>query len=1589
MNCLRANDNCGKTWICAAIGFFILMCMAVNNAASQPNPSLPNPNGYTAVAPGSAKRCDTIRAVVTPNCGGAMWDTIFWTGGLRLEKGWVENYSITGPASGWDLDTWHNGCLWFCSSCPRGPATLELTLVGSPDQTQAVWAQYGWDNYGTLSYQSTVAQVSILPGDSTTLNAFTNKAKLTANGSDSTSISAVLKDQNCAPLINQPVTFSTTKGTLSNGSQQGPSVTVNTGSKGYAGCTLIADTTAGMATVTASAMGHSASVKVEMWPVPPPPSPTDEESNVGGNKNVPYALEPVHAGLGNFVWDKTLFKFPGKGLPLPFKVSYNSWDGAYDGPLGHGWTHSHNVVLTPSGSTDVNVKWGDGHKDFYQADISGNFTPVNSNTTVVLTKPDSSHYEATLHSGIKYHFDASGRLTKIVDLNGNQITFTYSANLDRITDTTGRQINFTYSGNRITAITSPLKAGNTVSFQYNGNGDLTTITDPRGKVWQFTYDASHRVLTHVDARGNTVVTNTYDPVSGRITGQTDALGHTTTFAYTIDSSGTTTKITPPSGNFVSHTYDVGYNITKVIDGEGYQATFTPDQNGKMIATADKSGMSRQFAYDSSNNPFLASDRTGATSQLSFNTLNRPTAVTDPLNHTTSYGWDANGNLTSILNPNGDQMSVVSDSSGQPLSLTDYRGKTWTYTYGPLGLMQTATDPLGAQFTLAYDTAGRVSQITYPIPAIKTQATYDDDGNVLTRTDPLGNVTTFSYNDNGTLVSRTFVPTSATTLYAYDAANRLTKVINALGGETTYAYDVDGNIRTVTDPDGVTVTYEYDKANRVTAVADVLGHRTHFTYDANGKASSIQDELGNTWNHQYDPEGRRTGTRDPLWGWAARTYDKLGRLGSVSDQVGRTTKLGYDPVGNLTSIVLPDGSSLNSLYDPMGNRVTFTDALSRSWQAGYDDRNRMTSLTDPNNKTETYSYDSMGRITQKAKRNGQVIDYAYDLNGRPTTVTLPGPATITYGYDAAGNVTSSTDSTGITTMTYDKLGRQLTRTDPYGKTIAFSYTSGGRLSTMTYPGNKVVSYAYDTAGRLTTITDWLGNQTTYQYDSVNRVTRVTLPNTTRRDFTYDANGRVLTLTHSRSDSTVLASYAYGYNASGQVSTVQRTEPMTASLSSSQGAFINDPVNRLLSLTRDGVTTNYTFSLDGNLTAKTVGGVTTTFSYDALNRLISVSDGANTTTYGYDALGNRLTKAYNGSQTRYLRGGGAIYSTFDGSGSAQSYNIYAGTLLYSLDAVGNIRVYHGDERGSVFAITNAAQSIVQSYAYDPYGRVVGNLGSLNNEFQYVGMRGVLTDENGLYHMQARYYDPQARRFISEDPLGLSAGPNLYAYTDGDPINRIDPTGRFPIQIVRDPSTWSGYKVYWKKHGAFTDDFNQQSPKILKADTEGLTLVWVLQVMRGNMRLNGWFGATGYKGPLSPMQSLQNFIGLRVNYLSKDIAAGENTVSGISKDIAAGENIVSGISNEMPPGESQGIIEGVTSATRTFMTQGGRIVNVVAEEADVIARQGELFEVYLNEAGQYVNLVTGEVVPALQEEIPAVMQTVEEELPIIIPAAGLLLL
>jgi RHS repeat-associated protein len=97
------------------------------------------------------------------------------------------------------------------------------------------------------------------------------------------------------------------------------------------------------------------------------------------------------------------------------------------------------------------------------------------------------------------------------------------------------------------------------------------------------------------------------------------------------------------------------------------------------------------------------------------------------------------------------------------------------------------------------------------------------------------------------------------------------------------------------------------------------------------------------------------------------------------------------------------------------------------------------------------------------------------------------------------------------------------------------------------------------------------------------------------------------------------------------------------------------------------------------------------------------------------------------------------------------------------------FHADGLGSITSLSNAAGSIANTYAYDSYGNLTASTGSLVNSFRYTGRES--DQETGLYYYRARYYDPNAGRFLGEDPLGSGGGINFYGYAGNNSPNLKD--------------------------------------------------------------------------------------------------------------------------------------------------------------------------------------------------------------------------
>jgi len=238
------------------------------------------------------------------------------------------------------------------------------------------------------------------------------------------------------------------------------------------------------------------------------------------------------------------------------------------------------------------------------------------------------------------------------------------------------------------------------------------------------------------------------------------------------------------------------------------------------------------------------------------------------------------------------------------------------------------------------------------------------------------------------------------------------------------------------------------------------------------------------------------------------------------------------------------------------------------------------------------------------------------------------------------------------------------------------------------------------------------------------------------------------------------------------------------------YAYNAANMLLSTSGYGAS-GFQNDADGN----TLTGNGRTNAWDSQNRLVSCLINGNTTAYKYGADGLRRQAAKNGVSTDSAYDGSMLVREGHASGGSltpatvtATYFIGARGPEYRRDdtatevdsqgrTVTKARWYVYDGLGSVVGEVDPSGNLTSSPKYDVYGAVRANGGTATSKQGFVGSLGHVSDDTGLVYMRARYYDPAAGRFISEDPA--QSGNNWFVYCDNNPVNRVDVSGSISAQ------------------------------------------------------------------------------------------------------------------------------------------------------------------------------------------------------------------
>ena len=172
---------------------------------------------------------------------------------------------------------------------------------------------------------------------------------------------------------------------------------------------------------------------------------------------------------------------------------------------------------------------------------------------------------------------------------------------------------------------------------------------------------------------------------------------------------------------------------------------------------------------------------------------------------------------------------------------------------------------------------------------------------------------------------------------------------------------------------------------------------------------------------------------------------------------------------------------------------------------------------------------------------------------------------------------------------------------------------------------------------------------------------------------------------------------------------------------------------------------------------------------------------TAAYEYNAQGYRVEKTVNGDTTNYLYNADKVVLETDATGNQTAFQAYGSALLYrsvtgTQETSAGSYYYLYNAHGDVTSLIDNVGSVAATYDYDAFGNVIDKTGNVDNHITYAGYQS--DDESGLYYLNARYYDSETARFITEDsyegeknkPLTL----NLYTYCSNNPIMYTDPSG-----------------------------------------------------------------------------------------------------------------------------------------------------------------------------------------------------------------------
>lgn len=473
-------------------------------------------------------------------------------------------------------------------------------------------------------------------------------------------------------------------------------------------------------------------------------------------------------------------------------------------------------------------------------------------------------------------------------------------------------------------------------------------------------------------------------------------------------------------------------------------------------------------------------------------------------------------------------------------------------------------------------------------------------------------------------------------------------------------------------------------------------------------------------------------------WMANTYDAAsGRLATHTDPDGGTWKVGVPVLDwakrvSRVTVTDPFDKGLTFEYDPWRGyrQVSVTDQTGAKTTYTYDTGGFTSEIIDPNNNKVTKANDARGNListlTCETASKCHTVRAEYYVN---TSNELdPRNDRVTKVRDARS--TSSSDNTYLTTFEYNAFGEQTKQTTP-----ATPDFPSGRSATTAYTDGTEAAVGGGTtpAGLVKSETDYRGKTTTYAYTAAGDQAEVRSPAGLVIKYTHDPLGRVASKTEVSSAHPDGITTTFTYDGESRVL-------------SHKGTGVKNEVS--------GVThtaeVKYAYDLDGNPLTETASDLTG-------------GDPARTVTYTYDDFGRveTVTGPEGGEVTYTYNLRGDQSSTVDELGNHVEYGYNARGRLWTTTLKGYT--------GSPVSPQPATDVVVESYSYDPGGRLAAVVDAMGRKTSYT-----YHGNNRLHKVTAEGVKlngaTTTRNVVLEENTYDAAG-NLTKVVGGGGIERMD--------------------------------------------------------------------------------------------------------------------------------------------------------------------------------------------------------------------------